>query len=192
MTLRWCEFIQHMYAVLVIQLPSDVLTKSTHSYCAGARHPAALLLGRGTPAAQEPTLSTQLPTVSTQLPAAPSPLSFGATSKQERSRKFGVCGLWVRISPGGGAVDFFVAGVPDLIASSFYDRYSAGSSTFPICTRCCLTMTNFIQVLSKSHSARVLIINTRPGEILRFRGESLSQTPNDSSLSAHVSQSRHM
>ena len=34
------------------------------------------------------------------------------------------------------------------IATSIYDQYSVGSSIRPICTRCCLTKTNMIQVSS--------------------------------------------
>ena len=54
----------------------------------------------------------------------------------------------------------------DLIASGIYDEYSVGPSIRPICTRCCLTMTHMIQVCSNFHSARVLIIKTRPDEIV--------------------------
>ena len=37
------------------------------------------------------------------------------------------------------------------IATRIYDEYSAGPSIRSICTRCCLTMTNMIQVCSKFH-----------------------------------------
>ena len=37
--------------------------------------------------------------------------------------------------------------VTDFIAASISDRYSVGPSIRPICTRCCFTMTNMIQVL---------------------------------------------
>ena len=36
----------------------------------------------------------------------------------------------------------------DLIAASVYDKYSVGPSIRPVCTKCCFTMTNMIQVCS--------------------------------------------
>ena len=45
-----------------------------------------------------------------------------------------------------------------LIAASSYHKDSVGPSIRPICTRCCLTMTNMIQVCSKFRSSRVFII----------------------------------
>ena len=39
----------------------------------------------------------------------------------------------------------------DLIAASSYDKCSVGPSIRPICTRCCFTMTNMIQVCGNFH-----------------------------------------
>ena len=62
-------------------------------------------------------------------------------------------------------------GVPSLsgsdsIAASIYNKYSVGPSIRPICTRCCFTMTDVIQVSSNFHSALLFFINTRPDEII--------------------------
>ena len=54
---------------------------------------------------------------------------------------------------------------PDLTAVSIYDKYSIGPSMRSMCTRCCFTMTNMMQVWSNFRWARVFIINTRPDEI---------------------------
>ena len=81
--------------------------------------------------------------------------------------KASVPAVWDR--NGGGEGGFLykrsVGTQSDLIAASIYDEYSTGPSIRPICTRCCLTMTNVIQVCSNFHSARVFIANTRPDEI---------------------------
>ena len=45
--------------------------------------------------------------------------------------------------------------VGNLIAASIYDKYSVGPSIRPICTRCCFTITNMIQVCSNFHWSRV-------------------------------------
>ena len=37
------------------------------------------------------------------------------------------------------------------IAASIYDKYWAGPSIRPICTRCCFTMTRMIQACSNFH-----------------------------------------
>ena len=39
----------------------------------------------------------------------------------------------------------------DLIAVAFHDEYSISPSIQPICTRCCFTMTNMIQVCRNFH-----------------------------------------
>ena len=54
----------------------------------------------------------------------------------------------------------------DLIAASTYDKYSVDLSIRPICTRCCLTMTDMIQVCSNFHCARVFIAKIRLNKIL--------------------------
>ena len=68
-----------------------------------------------------------------------------------------------------------MAGEPDVDGSprftchpTFNDgKYSVGPSIQLICTRCCLAMTNMIQVCRKFHSARASIMHTRPDEIAR-------------------------
>ena len=50
----------------------------------------------------------------------------------------------------------------DLIPVSICDTYSVSASIRPICTRCCFTMTDTIQVCSNFHRDRVFITNTRP------------------------------
>ena len=61
----------------------------------------------------------------------------------------------------------------DLIAASISDQYSIGPSNRRICTRCCFTKTNMIQVCSNFDSARVFFINTRPDEIRSHHFEEL-------------------
>ena len=45
------------------------------------------------------------------------------------------------------------------------DRCSVGPSIRPICTRCCFTMTDMVQVCSNGHWARVFNTNIRADEI---------------------------
>ena len=67
--------------------------------------------------------------------------------------------------------------------ASIYDKYSVGPSSRPICTKCCFTMTNIIQVCSNFHRTRVSIINTLPDEIAtRTSLEHISQSRPDSGL----------
>jgi len=54
---------------------------------------------------------------------------------------------------------------PHLVAASTYHKHSVGPSIRPVCTRCCFTRTNMIQVSSKFHCARMFIINARPDGI---------------------------
>ena len=53
----------------------------------------------------------------------------------------------------------------NLIRTSIYDELSIGPSIQNVCTWCCFTMTNMIQVCGNFHWARVVIINTRSDEI---------------------------
>jgi len=55
-------------------------------------------------------------------------------------------------------------GLRDLIAVSVYDKHSVGPSIRTICTRCCFTMTDMIQVCSSFHEAPAFMILTRPDE----------------------------
>ena len=58
------------------------------------------------------------------------------------------------------------------ISASIYDKYSVGRSIRPICTRCCFTMTNMIQVCGNFQWGQVFITNTRPDEMRMNRLES--------------------
>jgi hypothetical protein len=55
--------------------------------------------------------------------------------------------------------------VPGFIAASIYDKYSVRLSIRPVCTRCCFTMTDMVQVCSYCRWSRVFIISTRPDAI---------------------------
>jgi hypothetical protein len=59
-------------------------------------------------------------------------------------------------------------GVPSTlkIAASVYQRYSVRPSIRPVCTRCCFTTTNMIQLCGDFHRGPVFIINTRLHEIV--------------------------
>jgi len=54
----------------------------------------------------------------------------------------------------------------DLTAASIHDRLSVGPSIQPICTRCCFTMTNMVQMCSNFHRVRVFVTNTSPDDIV--------------------------
>ena len=60
----------------------------------------------------------------------------------------------------------FVCGRDDLIASIIHDAYSVGPSIRQMCTRCCFTMTNMIQMGSNFDQAPIFIAHTRMNEIL--------------------------
>ena len=53
----------------------------------------------------------------------------------------------------------------DLITACIYDKYLVGPSIRPICTRCCFTMTDMIQVCSNFDRVGGCIAHTRPDEI---------------------------
>ena len=57
-----------------------------------------------------------------------------------------VWGFWLRAL--GLQGERWNMGQNNLIAANVYDKYSTGPSIRPICTRCCLTMNNVIQVCS--------------------------------------------
>ena len=59
--------------------------------------------------------------------------------------------------------------VRDFIPTSIYDRYSVGPSVRSICTRCCFTITDMIQVCSKFRRAPAFITNIRLEEISSHR-----------------------
>jgi len=63
------------------------------------------------------------------------------------------------------------------ISASVHDNYSIGPSFAPVCTRCCLSMTNIIQVCSYFHWARVFIICTRPVELIRWESWPRARMP---------------
>jgi hypothetical protein len=54
----------------------------------------------------------------------------------------------------------------NLIAASVHDEYSVRPIIRTVCTRYCLTMTDVIQKCTNFHEGRVLVINSRPDEIL--------------------------
>jgi hypothetical protein len=58
----------------------------------------------------------------------------------------------------------------DLIPASIYDKYSVCPSVRPICTRCCLTMTNKIQVCSNFQNDYVGIDRMYPDADAEGRG----------------------
>ena len=53
----------------------------------------------------------------------------------------------------------------NLTAANICDEHSVGPSIRPLCTKCCFTMTNTIQVCSNFDRAGVFIINIHPDEI---------------------------
>ena len=48
------------------------------------------------------------------------------------------------------------------IAANIHDKYSVAPSIRSLCTRCCYTMTNMIQVCRKFHESRVFVTYTPP------------------------------
>ena len=73
---------------------------------------------------------------------------------------------------GFGSCTFFGALLSDemwglnLMAVSIHHKHSIGPSIRPICTKCCLTKTDMIQLYGNFYSCRAFLINTRPDEIL--------------------------
>ena len=73
----------------------------------------------------------------------------------------------------------------DLIAASIYNKYSIGPSIRSIWNRCCLTMTDIVQVCSDFNFARAFIIKTRPDEIQdEATTANLTAVPNECQLFA--------